>query len=251
MKTKLYEKIWHNISFDQLNKKLSLFKKPDQEFYNEFYKKFFIKFKNYNDIDNLWKIKKKEVAEILNKKIEKNSSVLSYGCGIGYVESILEDRRKDIVLDCFDFSNLIEEWFKNNNKNINFISSKNSFRNYDYIYMVELLYAYEDKEIYEFLLEIKNLLNNNGEIIIINNIDETINNKSFFIKKLKKNLIIKKILNVIRPFYYFLLRKKNIQFWGFQRSKSLYDKLFKSSGFRNTDTSIYKDLLVQTYKKIL
>ena len=120
MKTKLYEKIWHNISFDQLNKKLSLFEKPDQEFYNEFYKKFFIKFKNYDDIDNLWKIKKKEVADLLNKNIRK--SVLSYDVD-RFQESLFEDRIY-IALDCFDFSNLIEEWFKNNNKNINFMSKE-------------------------------------------------------------------------------------------------------------------------------
>lgn len=251
MKIKIYQKIWHDISFFELNIKLSVFKKPNNEFYNSFYNKFVSKFSTYDDLNYIWKKKKIEVASLLEKIILKDASALSYGCGIGFVENILYKNRKDINLHCFDFSELINNWAKKNNKDIFFTSDNRKLKRYDFIYMVELLYAYDDREIISFLSNIKRLLNKNGKIIIINNLNFSDYKSSISSKIFIENFYINKFKEIIKPYYYLFTGRKDIQFWGYDRNQSYFIKLFEKAGLKNYQSLMHNNLSIQLFEKDL
>lgn len=228
MKIKVYEKQWHNIPFNELDIELSLTQKADLNFYDKFYNVFFKRYKSYNELSKTWLEGKTEVAQLIEKNIQEKSKVLSYGCGIGFIEKYISNKRKDITLDCYDFSNVSSMWLKNIEK-LNFTTNNKNLKKYDIIYMVELLYSLDDKEIIFLLKELKELLNEKGKIIVSNT---SLNPKENGL--VQSNYILKLFTffkNYLRPFYYFLLKNKKIQFWGYQRNKIAYEKLFKSAGY--------------------
>ena len=55
MKIKQYECKWHNINFNELDTKLSLFSLADLDFYNKFYKQFFLRYDNFDDLCDIMK----------------------------------------------------------------------------------------------------------------------------------------------------------------------------------------------------
>ena len=89
MKIKVYEKQWHNIPFNELDIELSLTQKADLNFYDKFYNVFFKRYKSYNELSKTWLEGKTEVAQLIEKNIQEKSKVLSYGCGIGFIEKYI------------------------------------------------------------------------------------------------------------------------------------------------------------------
>ena len=65
MKIKQYESKWHNINFNELDIKLSLFSSANLDFYNKFYKEFFFRYNNFDDLSENWKTQKLKIAEVI------------------------------------------------------------------------------------------------------------------------------------------------------------------------------------------
>ena len=229
MKIKVYENKWHDIPFDKLKVNLTSSKKASLEFYNNFYERFFLLYNGYNELSKEWLKGKIGVAKIIEKKLSIGSDVLSYGCGIGFIEKYIAEIRDDIKLDCYDYSTNASKWIKNQ-KRINFITDVKKLKKYDTIFMVELLYSFNNEEILQLLNNLKKLLNKNGQIIISNT----------SLKPRENGLVEKNIITQIykfikdhtRPFYFSLFKNKKIQFWGYQRDKQEYEKLFYLSGYK-------------------
>jgi len=247
MKIKQYESKWHNINFNELDAKLSLFKLADLDFYNKFYKEFFFRYNNFDDLSENWKTQKNKIAEVIEKILPKNSSVLSYGCGIGIIEKFIVEKRKDLNLDCFDFSDVASKWLKRDLSHIYFTAEHKDLKKYDYIFMVGLLYALDDSEAINLLKKVKYFLKENGRIVICNtSLKMSENDKN--IKSSITEGLIEFFKNLLRPTLYFLFKKNTIQFWGFRRDKKSYEIIFKKAGFINDKSFDDAKELFQIFK---
>ena len=115
---KKWESEWQGIKFTEIGVKLSLIKKASSEFYDAFYENLFEKYKSFSDLPISWRTNKLSVATELRDWLPINGSVLSYGCGLGFIEHEILKVRDDINLQCFDISDVPGKWFKSENKNI-------------------------------------------------------------------------------------------------------------------------------------
>lgn len=114
---------WLGIEFCDLNIRLHQDKLPGPEFYDAFYEKLFQTYPNYSNLPADWRIRKENDSAFLSRFIPKSSNLLSYGCGIGYLESCL----MDILGQTFyvsDFSPYILKYRPDLEKN--FLSLENS-----------------------------------------------------------------------------------------------------------------------------
>lgn len=239
MKIKFYENCWHNIKFSDLDTDLSLFKMPKKNFYNELYKKFFIKYKSFKELNKKYLRTKENTAIKISKIIGRNFTCLSIGCGIGIVENVLSKKTSNKI-HAIDFANTYK--FIRSNKRIKILKNLKNKKKYDLIYVCQLLYSLDDKQIYNLSNSIKKKLKKNGIFLTIDtsieNIYKNYNQLSFF-----KNFYLK-FKRTISP-YYFLLFKKNIfQFYGYQRTNDEIIKIFEKNGFKISGVNIHDN---QTY----
>ena len=101
---KIWEKSWQNISFSELNVGLSLIKRPKANFYREFYIKFFESYTSFCQLPENWRKSKFNTSQELQKAMHTPKRVLSYGCGIGYIEFLLAKNMPNSLFDILDFS---------------------------------------------------------------------------------------------------------------------------------------------------
>ena len=208
---------WQNISFYDMNIELTN-DLPSYEFYKNFYKLLFKKYSKFEELPNDWLLQKKKSAENFEKFLMKEKSILSYGCGLGYVEHLLN--KKQYKLNVFDFSLISTKWLINQNKNITILNEISD--TYDIIYLQQVLYAMNYSDCIKIIKKLKNNLNENGKIIIshtsLNPLENGINFKNFikflkyFIKSIYKNTI-----------------NENGQFCGWMRDNKSYISIVKDS----------------------
>ena len=179
--------------------------------------------------------------------LPKNSSVLSYGCGIGIIEKFIVEKRNDLNLDCFNFSDVASKWLKRDLSHIYFTAEHKGLKKYDNIFMVQLLYAMDDSEAIKLLKKIKYFLKENGRVIICNtSLKMSENDKN--IKSSITEGLIDFFKNLLRPTFYFLFKKNTIQFWGFKRDKKSYEIILKKAGFINDKSFDDAKQLFQIFK---
>jgi hypothetical protein len=94
---KLYQNEWFGIKFSELSVELSIKDIANVDFYTAFYKEFFKRFCGYHDLPKEWRSIKDEIIhhidEIYTSKTSHDNAktILSIGCGTGYVENGLCD----------------------------------------------------------------------------------------------------------------------------------------------------------------
>lgn len=212
-----YQTHWQNILFKDINITLTN-KLPTSDFYSAFYKFLFKRYSKYEELPKNWLLQKKDSAENIKFFLKKQDLILSYGCGLGYVEHLLN--KENFNLNVFDFSSISTEWLINRNKNINRLNKLTG--KYDCIYLQQVLYSMEYEDCVELIKKLGDNLNNTGKIILINTSSNPIQNGFTF-----KNIFYY-IKNIIRPLYHFLIRNKNNndlstkQFWGWNRNNLCY-----------------------------
>lgn len=86
---KLYQTEWHGIPFESFST-MSSSRLADASFYSAFYDAFFKKYQNLNELDPSWIELKLQTMKFLknHSKFEKQSNILSIGCGLGIMEKI-------------------------------------------------------------------------------------------------------------------------------------------------------------------
>lgn len=241
----MFQEKWHDIYFKDLDLKLSINKKADLNFFTKFYKIFFLKYNRFEDLNSNWLENKKKTANAVSQIVDNGYEILSYGCGIGYVEQELFSCKKNLKIDCYDFIEESSKWLKKN-QSITTISSLNELKKYDVILLIQVIYALEDKEILETLNKLKKHLKPGGKIIagntsIYNHENDT--KKNIFLYK----QIIKLLKDFLRPLYFKILKKNNVQFWGYERCNKTYEKLFSKAGFIMKEHLIAANQSFQTF----
>jgi len=226
---KLWQEEWLGINFSQLPVKLSFFKKPSLVFYSTFYHTLFSKYNSYADLPSIWCQQKSNTANEIAKIISEESLVLSCGCGIGFIEKELTSQLSNLSIDAFDFSES-DKWLRDVDR-VNTMQSIEKNKKYNFIYSTQLFFALSNDEIFEFSSIVKERLSRGGLFLTVDSSLNTIENGievSIESKSIKFQL-----KNIVFPFWYwFLMRRKISQFWGWERDNNELSRIFKSNGFR-------------------
>ena len=204
---------WQNIYFDELEIELSTKNLPTNNFYNRFYKRLFEKYNNIESLPKIWLKNKRDTAKNILKEINNNQQVLSYGCGIGYVEKTLIELNASLDLYAFDFADNANHWIKTNFSKITYINKLPINHKFDLIYLCQLLYALSYSDCIELIKELSNHLKPSGKILLIHTSIIPHENG----EKVSNHTLKNYIKNIMRPFYkkYFQTSKKHReQFWG-------------------------------------
>lgn len=236
MKNPIWEREWLQIKFKTLKVPLTIFKRPTSKLYNAFYNKIFIKYENFDALPFKWRQQKAAEAKSINSIINSDncaSSVLSLGCGLGFVEKSLIEINPTIKLDTFDFSDIAKKWLIEI-EGINCLTKLNSANKYKFIYCTQLLYSFSDKEIKDLASLIFRYLEKNGKFLTVDTSLNPIENSSKSIKTISIINLTKKYLRpfkrILDLFKYILIGRGTFQFWGWQRDNSEIIKLLESNG---------------------
>ena len=226
---RLLQEEWLGINFSQLGLKLSFFKRPSSVFYSTFYNTLFSKYNSYEDLPSIWCQEKSNIANEIAKIISEESLVLSYGCGIGFIEKELVSQISNLSIDAFDFSESYK-WLRDVDR-VNTIQSIEKNKKYNFIYSTQVLFAMSNDEIFEFSSIVKERLSRGGLFLTIDRSLNTIENGIEASNKIKS--IKFQLKNIVFPFWYwYLMRRKTGQFWGWERDNDELSRIFKSNGFR-------------------
>tara|TARA_B100002019_G_C21117631_1_gene521665 strand:- start:45 stop:785 length:741 start_codon:yes stop_codon:yes gene_type:complete len=214
MKKGFWQSEWQNINFDSLGVPLKFFSVPGSEFYESFYTELFRRYEGYDALPKKWKEEKYKTAVTINEIIKDATSILSVGCGLGFVEKSLIDINKKLEIDAFDFANNANKWLLDIDS-VNCITSIDDEKKYQFIYCTQLLYALSDKEISDFSKFIKNHLIEGGIFLTVDtslNASENSDNESHV-----HNFLWGRLRNILALIYFFIFKRGKIQFWGWQR----------------------------------
>tara|TARA_B110000003_G_scaffold235753_1_gene240091 strand:+ start:98 stop:847 length:750 start_codon:yes stop_codon:yes gene_type:complete len=228
MKRKFWQKEWQGINFSELDIKLNFFKAASSDFYSKFYNELFCRYNSYEDLPSLWRQEKSSTANAIAKIISEQSLVLSIGCGLGFVEKEIVSQLSKLSIDAFDFSETANKWLLDVDR-VNTLQSLEKNKKYNFIYCTQLLYALSNDEIFEFSTIVKERLSRGGKFMTV---DTSINPIENGIEAYSDNKSIKlQLMNIVSLFYLFLMRRKIVQFWGWQRNNNELIRIFLMNGF--------------------
>jgi SAM-dependent methyltransferase len=108
-----YQSEWQNIPLASCAK-LSCTRLPDAAFYAAFYEAFFRGCRSFADMPATWTAQKEFWAEKVLSCLPASNAprVLSVGCGLGYVESVMLAKRADIRLHCTEITEIPLRWLR-------------------------------------------------------------------------------------------------------------------------------------------
>jgi SAM-dependent methyltransferase len=238
---KFYQNKWHGIIFNDICD-VSRKKLPKNEFYNSFYKEFFLRKSSYKDLDDWWKIYKSEIADWLAQDIKEGAKVLSIGCGIGFIERILYKNYSHFDLYVQDFAKSAHKWLNEIIPNEKIFDTDNFSAlpqsKFDIIYLSAVDYAVDDSGLESLLENLSSILKKNGSLYLIS---ASFNNGGLlknFTEQLKE--IIKMSLEL------FSLRSPS-QFWGWMRTRDEYISILEKSGFVDIDYGFIETTYGKTF----
>lgn len=230
---KFFQSEWHGIRFTNLGIPLRVDKLAGNEFYDAFYQTFFDKYTAFDELPIAWCTEKQNIANALSHFIPDNTRVLSFGCGIGYLEVMLKKQRQDIDLTAFDFAENASEWLRNSEYQVDFTTSLENTGLFDFIYICQVFYAFNFADSVHQLKALRSLLSPEGKVFIIYTSilpDENSDNANKP-DEIYKPSIIK---NLLRPSYLQirkLLFGNDRQFWGWERDNSRMQEIAEKAGY--------------------
>ena len=179
---------------------------------------------------------KKNTAISIYNTFSGKKEILSFGCGIGFVESVIADLQDDLLIDAFDFSEISSQWIKKSRK-VKCINNLSEDKKYDIIYLCQVFCAIPSDECINILKKLSTKLKAGGQIILIDTSiipSENGSNKMLdFIYKIKNVFdFIFTDLIIVKCYFDFVKKK---QLWGWQRNN------YKTSDFvRKAGLNLHK-----------
>lgn len=230
---RMYQNKWFSIKLSDVTQ-TKIDSLPTSRFYGEFYKCFFELYDSPSDLSEGWRLEKQSIAHFLRDSIlgRGSQSVLSVGCGVGYVELCLKDMLPSIDFNALDYSSDNMRWIESHFEPNQLFSGELrdcSFneKKFDFIYLSALDYALDDAEFLEMLKILQLHLAENGLVVLISPscISHILSLKS--IKILVKSVIAKTID----------LCKVNLgwQFWGWYRTRGEIRYSFRKANINILD----------------
>lgn len=225
MKQWLWQSSWQGVSFQDLDIQLTRFKRPASCFYEEFYKALFQKYASFDELPSSWKKHKADTARHVVKAITRDANVLSIGAGLGFVEKEICKIRKDIKIDCLDFSITAGSWLTGISQ-LRRVDTLNDHKSFDFILCSQLMYALSDKEIGNLCKSIKKVLHSDGLILTI---DTSLNAAENGEKDVFGDIILKLVKCLVRALLVIVSPKNQSQFWGWQRDDQSLVRIFEKN----------------------
>ena len=221
---RFYQTEWLGIKFQDVIQ-VSIFKKADVDFYDRFYSVFFSRNKSYDDLPSKYINNKNGVANHLFNFLIDKGSILSIGCGIGYVEYKLNKMLGDVSsrakIVAVEPSVQVIEWHKTSER-VKFIhgffpKDIGDEEVFDIAYAILVDYSMDN---YQYLNLLQNIREYGvREIYFVVSID---NPPLDIIGRLKEGLIL--LLTMCKV-------KNCGQFWGYLRTIDEHHELMRVSGF--------------------
>lgn len=218
---------WQGIFFDTLGIPLSDRELPPPEFYSAFYERVFRTYANHESLPPSWREGKTATAQQISREISPGQVVLSYGCGLGYIEKKLAEQRSDIQLYAYDFSDTAGKWIKSDLTSIVYLNKLPPEHKFDVVYLSQVLYALNNDDCIALLIQLSDHLKPDGKIILINT--STTPNENGLTPE--RSTIKSKLKDVLRPIYRRLsfINGNKRQFWGWQRNNNRYISMARST----------------------
>jgi len=224
---KIYQNGWHGIPFKSFSR-ISSVLLADSDFYKHFYRALFKKYNNPSDLEPEWLELKTQVAEFIKEHIgkNKNSDILSVGCGLGIVEKALLGEGYQ-NLEVTEVSEDPLSWLRQSiapdKVHIgNFPDCLSDNRTYDFIYLCSVEYFLDQEGFISLLKNVKTRLRAGGKCIIISWSFESFN-------------LMPRINVMLKDSAKLILEKIGIkhrgQFWGYLRSRIEFFEAMRAAGF--------------------
>jgi len=237
----MYQKEWLGIGFGDFAE-VTPSKLADSEFYNRFYKELFRRYKSYEELNTNWRKKKEEIVEWIANRISKSARILSFGCGLGYMEYLMHERYGNMFeLHVYDQSDVALKWLQNSLPpgRIHFSLSPDKIARFDLIYLSAVDYAVPYNNMIELLSFIQKLLKEDGICLVIS--ASYIENE-IFLERIKAK--IKEKIKVVLEKAGFYNRG---QFWGWMRDRKEYNKLMEKAGYIDINDGFIETDSQRTY----
>jgi len=223
---RMYQTEWQDIQFADFGK-LSATKLPDADFYNAFYQELFRRYNEFEELDDIWRRNKGELAEWIANRVSLGSRLLSVGCGLGYMERCLHrDHGQLLELHVQDFASYAMIWLEDElpKGRIHLAGGGAGF--FDLIYLSAVDYAIPQNEMISLLSDLKCQLREGGICLLIS---------ASFLEECRSP--IQKIIGCIKDFVKNILELFNLynrgQFWGWQRTQSDYLELMSKACYKD------------------
>ncbi|HQS67298.1 MAG TPA: hypothetical protein PLM93_08955 [Sulfuricurvum sp.] len=218
---KFFQTSWFGIPFENFTIQDSQHI-ASETFYTKFYDQFFQKYYSYNDIEPQWCNTKDQVTQLVLSQIQNRTSVLSIGCGIGYVEDSLS-KLWDGKLTVIDpAKSNVTRWLDTNTKIERilgyFPKDVPNNQDFDFAYANAIDYVFTVDDFHLFLQSIQQYPI--SEVLLIS--------ASFQSSRLKDSLKyhLKQIASNLG-----LIPKG--QFWGYLRTRKEYQNALIDAGFNS------------------
>ncbi|MBI4936663.1 MAG: methyltransferase domain-containing protein [Nitrosomonadales bacterium] len=239
---RFYQTEWQGIQFTGLTT-LSETRLAGAEFYNAFYREFFRRYANYDDLDASWLLNKKEVADWIAAQLKTSARVLSVGCGLGYMESYLHrNHGAELELHVSDYASDALKWLRQvlPEDRIHLVDNPVDDELYDFIYLSAVDYAVPTNDMIDLLAQQRCRLAPSGTCLIISAsyLNEGMP-MSVRIKAVVKHAI--KALLSSAGFYH------RGQFWGWMRTRSEYRDLMLGAGYSQVEDGFIETPNQRTY----
>lgn len=226
---KAYQKEWHNITFDSFAE-VSSSKIADATFYTLFYKAFFQKYNNWDELNSSWITDKISLVNFLIDagNLHKGSKILSIGCGIGIMEKELIDQGYNIEVTEVSQGPLVwlKKYLPDSRIHIGFFPACLPYGCcYDLIYLSAIDYVFNNNDLIKLLISVSERLSHGGKCLLFS--------VSFDYKANMLNNLLSTSKSIANYFLYKMGLKKQGQFWGYIRSDSEFRSIMQKSGFTN------------------
>lgn len=244
IETEMYQDEWQDIYFKDLNVELSRTRLATQEFYSAFYKALFATYNSYQSLPCKWRKEKRATADQISRELSIDGSVLSFGCGIGFIEKILTDTRPDLSITSFDFSEMASKWINEEVMSINCVTEIDETDKFDAIYLCQVLYAMPYDECIKIINYLSKHLTENGIMILINTSATPLENNHLTLRP----SVLSKLKGLLRSLYQLVIpdSAKGIQFWGWARDNKAYISIARAANLnvRNVYSAANQSFIV-------
>ena len=232
---RMYQCEWHGIEFSSLAG-CSSRRLADAAFYVAFYEKFFARYRNWEDLSPTWRRGKELCAERVLSVAGPRSTVLSIGCGLGYMEYFLRARSADTDIYLHEVAPSAWNWIRGEFAVDHLLLGEipaclPAEARFDVAYLCAVEYALDDEALVHLLASLRSVLRPRGRLLMISaSFQPTASTAVEHVRAVARGVkdVVAAALDAAG------LRSRG-QFWGWMRTREQLRALMRSAGYRDVE----------------